>query len=116
MLNARVSGIALVVVSDRLASVGEEDSMAVRTLPLQQADGEVLLGNGIGMAIGICRDTCAVARIHLLSQPGAFKRAAGLALPLDRQALQHRRALEQALARPLMRTSRVPARVATLLG
>src|SRR5258708_12051752 len=90
MLNARVSGIALVVVSDRLASVGEEDSMAVRTLPLQQADGEVLLGNGIGMAIGICWDTCAVERIHLLAQHGAFKGAAGFPRLLDPQPVgQH---------------------------
>ena len=50
VLDARVGRVALVVVGDRLARVGEEDGVAVGAPRLQAADGEVLLGDGVRRA------------------------------------------------------------------
>ena len=50
VLDARIGRVALVVVADRLARMGEEDGVAVAAPRLQRPDGEVLLGDGVGRA------------------------------------------------------------------
>ena len=54
-LNARIGRVALVVVADRLAGMGEEHRVAVAAARLQELDREVLLGDGVGMLGCFCR-------------------------------------------------------------
>ena len=48
VLDARVSRVALIVVADGLAGMGEEHGVAVAVVRLQAPDGEVLLGDRVG--------------------------------------------------------------------
>src|SRR5215212_8284260 len=81
MTDARIYRVALVVVVDGFAGMGEEHRMAVPGLRLQAPDGEVLLGDGVGMLLLVR----AVQSVDLLAQHRAFQGAAGFALFLGRQ-------------------------------
>ena len=81
VLNARVNRVALVVIGERLAGVGEEHRVAVVALGLQRLDGEVLLDDGVGM-IRLVR---AVEGIDLLAEHGTLEAATGLALLIARE-------------------------------
>src|SRR5690606_17399930 len=62
--DARVAWVALIVIAERFARMGEEDAVAVVAAPLQYADREVLLGNGVGVRLLVG----AVQGIDLLAQ------------------------------------------------
>ncbi|MNH39187.1 hypothetical protein D3C79_1003200 [compost metagenome] len=49
VLDSRILALALVVVGDDFARVGEENGVAIRATGLQQADGEVLFHHGVGV-------------------------------------------------------------------
>lgn len=61
--DARVFRPAFIVITEGFAGMGEEHGMAVAALPLQHLDGEVLLGDGVGMP----RPVRAVLGIHFLA-------------------------------------------------
>ena len=110
MLDTRVGGVPLVVVADRLARVGEEDGVAVITPSLQGANGEVLLGDGVGRAgaLDLVRRGAwmlGVVGIDLLAQHRALESAAGFALFLQRQAWRDDGVVEQQWPRGYRRRS-----------
>ena len=76
MPNARIAGIAFVVVRQRLARVCEEDRVPIRRLRLKQLDGEVLLDDLVWVRLFIG----AVERVDLLAQHRPLQRTTRLAL------------------------------------
>ena len=74
--NARIAGIAFVVVRQRLARVCEEDRVPIRRLRLKQLDGEVLLDDLVWVRLFIG----AVERVDLLAQHRPLQRTTRLAL------------------------------------
>ena len=91
VLDARIGRVALIVVTDCLAGVDEEDGMPVGATGLQGADAEVLLGDGVGRegAPDLCgrgAGMLGVVGIDLLPQHRALEGAAGLTLLFQRQA------------------------------
>ena len=90
MLDARVGRVALVVVADRLAGMGEEDGVAVGAPGLQGADAEVLLGDGVGCAGALdlvgSGSGPGIIGIDLLAQHRALEGAAGFAFFFQGQA------------------------------
>lgn len=74
MADARVAGIALIVITERFAGMGEENRMAIRAPRLQQPNREVLFGN----RVRVLRLLGAVQSIDFLAQHRALQRAAGV--------------------------------------
>ena len=100
VLDAWVGRVALVVVADRLARVGEEDGVAVGAPGLQGADREVLFGDGVGCAgaldlLGRGAGPISVVGIDLLAQHRALEGAASFALFFQGQAGREDGVLQQ---------------------
>ena len=70
------------MIGDRLAGVGEEHRVTVFAFGLQSLNGEVLLGDGVGM-FSLVR---AVESVDLLAQHGALEGTTGLAFLVESQA------------------------------
>src|SRR5688500_4048756 len=75
----------------RLAVVREEHGVPVAGLWLQQADGEALFGDDIGVSFSFS----AVERIDLTPQLRSFERAARLALLVEREPWRKARVVQQ---------------------
>src|SRR5437879_6291370 len=65
VLDAWVARVALVVVADGLARVSKEHPMTVGGLRLQPLDGEILLCDRVGLAIGIVFGACVIECVYL---------------------------------------------------
>src|SRR5690348_1054428 len=90
MLNTRVGGISLVVVTDRLACMREKNSMLVVAPRLHTANGEVLFGDDIryagalGLVGGGARPR--IIGVDFLPQHRALEGTAGFSLLVFGQA------------------------------
>ncbi len=97
VLEARVGRLALVVIGEGLARVSEEDGMPPLAARLQPADGEVLLGDGVGVAMGrVGSGANAIEGVGLLAQHHALQGAGGLALLFESQPIRQSRIVQQA--------------------
>jgi hypothetical protein len=99
VLNARVGGVPLVVVADRLVRMGEEDGVPVSASRLHGADGEVLLGDGVGHAgaLDLFRHGAlyGIVGVDLLAQHRALEGAAGFSLFLYGESAREHRVRQQ---------------------
>jgi len=66
--HAGIYWVALVVVADSFSGVGEEHPVTVASLRLQHANGEILLGDGVGVRLFVRT----VQGVDLLAQHRTF--------------------------------------------
>ena len=96
MADARIFGVAFILISKGLPGMGEKDGMFVSGFRLQAFDREVLLGDDVGMRFLFF---AAVQRIDLLAQHGALQRAARFPLFFQRQSGRKHRVVKQQFLR-----------------